>query len=170
MQTKRFLPFAFAIMAAAIATLGFAGEPKNHDKLLSLEGSYKLIMRRLPDGSMHTAPEVNGMLTFTKTHRNLNIVWKDAQGKLHSHSVVSTYKLTATEYSETMLFGIENDAAGAQKTNYDLSGQSRSVPLVANGNRLEFQLPFDHATIAFDENWITTKVEGKFTDYWERVE
>lgn len=170
MPTKRFSKFAIAAMTAAIATLSFAGEPKNSGKAPNLEGSYKLIMRRLPDGSMHTAPEINGLLTFTKTHKNLNIVWKDAQGKLHSHAVMSTYKLTATDYSETILFGVENDAAGAQKTNYDLSGQSRSVPLVANGNHLEFQLPFDHAKMAFDENWITTKTEGKFTDYWERVE
>lgn len=170
MQTRRFLPLALAVMAAAIVTLSFAGEPRNHDKAPNLEGSYKLIMRQLPDGSMHTAPEINGLLTFTKTHRNLSLVWQDAQSKLHSHTVVSTYKLTATDYSETILFGVENDAAGAQKTNYDLSGQSRSVPLVAIGNRVELKLPFDQSAMTFDENWITTKVEGKFTDYWERVE
>lgn len=170
MQTKSFWKFTSAVMVTALAALSFAGEPASYGKASNLEGSYKLIMRRLPDGTMQTAPEVNGLLTFTKTHRNLNVVWKDGQGKLHSHSVVSTYELTTAGYSETILFSVESDATGSPNLNYDLSGQSRSVPLAATGDRLEFQLPFDHSTMAFDENWITTKVEGKFTDYWERVE
>ena len=50
-----------------------------------------------------------GLWTYTKTHRNFNIVQKDAAGKFRSFSLVSTYTLTATEYTETLLFSIRTD-------------------------------------------------------------
>ena len=65
----------------------------------SIEGTYKLISRKLPDGTMLSPPDIMGLFTYTKTHRNFNVVRKDATGKFASLSLVSTYKLTATEYS-----------------------------------------------------------------------
>src|SRR5215831_1605941 len=65
----------------------------------SIEGTYQLVSRKLPDGTMLKPPDIMGLCTFTKTHQNFNIVRKDATGKFASFSHVSTYKLTATEYS-----------------------------------------------------------------------
>src|SRR5712691_11083075 len=67
----------------------------------SIEGTYQLISRKLPDGTVLKPPDIMGLLTYTKTHRNFNIVIKDATGKFYSYSLVSTYTLTPTEYSET---------------------------------------------------------------------
>src|SRR5262245_11151384 len=69
----------------------------------SIEGTWQLISRKLPDGTMLKPPDIMGLCTFTKSHRNFNFVLKDATGKFFSFSVVSTYTLTATEYSETLL-------------------------------------------------------------------
>ncbi|NUO84233.1 hypothetical protein HUU05_29520 [candidate division KSB1 bacterium] len=170
MNTKRFLQVAIAVMAMAFANLNLAGELQNNSKAPNLEGTYKLITRQLPNGKMQTAPEVIGLITYTKTHKNFNVMWKGANGKLHSYSLVSTYKLTDTEYQETVLYSVVTDEAGGQKINYDLSGHSRSVPLSVNGSRLEFKMPFDASSVVFDQHWITTKTEGVYTDYWERVE
>jgi hypothetical protein len=127
-------------------------------------------MRQLPDGTNQTAPDVIGLLTYTKTHRNFNVIWKDANGKFFSYSLVSTYKLTATEYTETVLFSELNDEAGGQPIKHDLTGPSQTVPVKITGSRLEIKMPFDPVTIVFDQNWVTGKAEGRFTDYWERVE
>jgi hypothetical protein len=111
-----------------------------------------------------------GLLTYTNTHRNFNVIWKDANGKFFSYSLVSTYKLTATEYTETVLFSELNDEIGGQPIKYDLTGPSQTVPVKIAGSRIEIKMPFDPVTIVFDQNWVTGKAEGSFTDYWERVE
>jgi hypothetical protein len=167
----RFLFSAVAmLLVAAIAAPGLAGGPQDNGKAPSLIGTYKLIMRQLPDGTKQTAPEVMGLLTYTKTHRNFNVIWKDANGRFFSYSVVSTYKLSAREYSETIIFSALNDQSSGQPIKYDLIGPSQTVPVTIAGSRIEFKMPFDPVAIVFDQNWVTGKAEGKFTDYWERVE
>jgi hypothetical protein len=113
-------------------------------------------------------PEIMGLFTYTKTHRNFNIVLKDATGKFRSFSVVSTYKLTATEYSETLLFSILNDQIGGKDIAYDLSGKTQSVPVKIAGGRIEFKPPFDPPTLVFEGNKITATLDGR-VDVWEKV-
>lgn len=170
MKTKIILIIVTVLLGIAIVPLTLAREPQNHTGAPGLDGTYKLIMRQLPDGTKQTTPDVIGLLTFTKKHRNFNVVWKDANGKFYSYSVVSTYKLTATEYIETMLFSMLNDQINGKQISYDLTGQRRTAPVVMKDGKIEFKMPFDSSTIIIDGNWITTKVEGMFTDYWERVD
>ena len=59
---------------------------------VNIEGTYKLVTRVLSDGTRLKAPDIVGLMTFTKTHRNFNLVWVDKDGKHFSYSVVSTYK------------------------------------------------------------------------------
>jgi hypothetical protein len=135
----------------------------------SIEGTYKLISRKLPDGTMLSPPNIMGLLTYTKSHRNFNIVIKDATGKFYSYSLVSTYTLTATEYSETRLFSILNDQIGGKDIVYDLSGKTQSVPVKMEGGRLQFKPPFDPPSLVFERNKITATLEGGFIDEWEKV-
>ena len=111
--------FLFASVAAAQAP--------------SIEGTYQLISRQLPDGTVLKPPDIMGLWTNTKSHRNFNFVRKDATGKFRSSSVVSTYTLTATAYSETLLFSIFNDQIGGKDIVYDLSGKTQSVPVKTEG-------------------------------------
>jgi hypothetical protein len=111
-----------------------------------------------------------GLLTYTKSHRNFNIVWKDAAGKFSSYSLVSTYKLTPAEYSETLLFSVLTDQIGGKDTVYDLSGKTQSVPVTMNGGRIQFKLPFDPPTVVFEGDKLTAMAEGRFIDVWEKVQ
>jgi hypothetical protein len=136
----------------------------------SIEGTYQLISRKLPDGTMLSPPAlIIGLWTYTKSHRNLNIVLKDATGKFTSRSLVSTYKLTATEYSETLLFTIRTDQIGGKDIVYDLSGETRSVPVTVEGGRIRFQLPFEAPSVVFEGNKITATGSGG-VDVWEKVQ
>ena len=142
----------------------------------SIEGSYKLISHQLPDGTMLKPPDYMGLETYTKTHRNFNIVQKDATGKFYSISAVSTYKLTATEYSETRLYSIVNDQIGGKEIVYNLSGQTRSVPVTVEGGRI--QLKFSERrdlfpgrpTYVFEGDKMTATFEGRFVAVWEKVQ
>jgi hypothetical protein len=135
----------------------------------SIEGTYQLISRKLSDGTVLSPPHIMGLFTYTKSHRNFNIVLKDATGKFFSYSLVSTYKLTATEYSETLLFSILNDQIGGKDIVYDLSGKTQSVPVKMDGGRLQFKPPFDRPSLVFEGNKITATLDGGFVDVWEKV-
>jgi hypothetical protein len=135
----------------------------------SIEGTYQLVSRKLPDGTVLKPPDIMGLFTYTKSHRNFNVVWKDATGKFASYSVVSTYKLTPTEYSETLLFSIRTDQIGGKDIVYDLAGKTQSVPVKMEGGHIQFKPPFDRPALVFEGNKITATLEGEFVDVWEKV-
>ena len=83
-------------------------------------------------------------------------------------SIEGTYKLTATEYSETLLFSIFNDQIGGKDIVYDLSGKTQSVPVKMEGGRIEFKPPFDPPSLVFEGNKITATLDGR-VDVWEKV-
>jgi len=136
----------------------------------SIEGTYQLISRKLPDGTVLKPPDTMGLWTFTKTHISFNNIRKDATGKFFSSSVVSTYKLTATEYSVTRLFSIVTDQIGGKDTVYDLSGQTGSAPVKMEGGRIEFKNPFaPYPSFVLEGNKITSTLDGR-VDVWEKVQ
>ncbi len=89
-------------------------------------------------------------------------------GEFFSHSIVSTYKLTATEYSETVLFSIFNDQIGGNDIVYDLSEKTQSVPVKMEGGRIQFKLPFEPPSLVFEGDKIIATGPGG-VDVWERV-
>lgn len=135
-----------------------------------IEGTYQLVTRVLPDGTRMQAPEIMGLLTFTKTHRNFNVVWLDKDGKHFSYSLVSTYKLTESEYTETVLFSIMNDEIGGNGLTYTTSEQTATVPVKISDGKLEIKMPFDPVTIVFNGDRFVATSEGQFTDYWKKIE
>jgi hypothetical protein len=156
------LPGMLIIMVLCVAVSVPAQAP-------SIEGTYQLVSRKLPDGTMQNPPDIMGLLTYTKSHRNFNIIWKDAQRKFFSYSLVSTYKLTPTEYSETILFSILNDQIGGKDIVYDLSRPAQTAPVKVEGGRLQFKLPFDPPAVVFEGGKMTATAEGRFVDVWEKV-
>jgi hypothetical protein len=80
------------ILLILTLALSFAGELPTPQASLapSIEGTYQLISRKLSDGTVLRPPDIMGLNTFTKSHRNFNFVQKDATGKFASFSFVST--------------------------------------------------------------------------------
>ena len=136
----------------------------------SLEGTYKLVSRDLPDGTKQFPPDVVGLITYTKEYRNLNVYWKDADGKHSSISYVGSYKLTDREYSEKSIYYLVNDETGGKKLRYDLLPESGTAPVRRKNGRIEFTLPlWDGPKFVFEGNKFTAIKEGAFVDHWERV-
>jgi len=137
----------------------------------SIEGTWQFVSRTLPDGTVLKPPDMMGLFTYTKTHRNVNVVRKDATGKFSSTSSVSTYKLTATEYSETRLFSIVNDQIGGKDIVYNLSSAPQSVPVKMAGGRIEFKPPFNRRSVVIEGNtWTSTAENNANVDVWEKVQ
>jgi hypothetical protein len=136
----------------------------------SIEGTYRLISRQLPDGAILKPPDIMGLWIYTKSNRTYNSVRKDATGKFASSSLVSTYKLTATEYSETLAFSIRTDQIGGKDIVYDLLGKTQSAPVKIEAGHIQFKLPFERPTVMFEGNKMTATVEGVLVDIWEKVQ
>jgi hypothetical protein len=116
-------------------------------------------------------PDIMGLGTFTKSHRNFNIVLKDATGKFSSFSFVSTYTLTATEFTQTLLFSIRTDQIGGKDIVYDLSGQTRSTPVTVEAGRIQFKETFVPRSFVFEGNkWTSTAENNANVDVWEKVQ
>src|SRR4029453_17144271 len=103
-------------------------------------------------------------------HRNLFVTLPDATGKFFSYSLVSTYKLTPTEYSETILFSILNDQIRGKEIVYNLSRPTQSVPVKVEGKRIQFNLPFYPPSVVFEGDKMTATAEGQFVDIWEKIQ
>jgi hypothetical protein len=163
-------PLRFCLLSGMLIILVLCFAVPAPAQAPSIEGTYQLVSRKLPDGTVQSPPHIMGALTYTKTHRNFNVIWRDAQGKFFSYSLVSTYGLTPTEYSETILFSILNDQISGKEIVYNLSRPTQSVPAKVEGKRIQFKLPFDPPSAVFEGDKMTATAEGQFVDGWEKVQ
>ena len=136
----------------------------------NIEGTYQLVRRELPDGTVQFPPAMKGMITYTKEFRNFSVVSKDDQGRFYSECYVARYTLTDQEYAETSEYLIVDDQIGDKGISYDLSNTTAKSPVSIDGGRI--RQPFEQAlsiTVEFDG--ATLKATGKdlFIDYWEKV-
>jgi len=147
------------VFSSACATLAFAD---------GIDGTWRLIKRELPDGTVQTPPSVVGLGTSTNGLRHLNVFWHTPDGKPASIGVISKIKVTATQYTETLIAFTLDDGSG-QPAVYNFSGETKTVPVTTEGRRISFKLPFDPPSVVYDGDKLTATLEGAFVDYWERL-
>ena len=140
----------------------------------SIEGTYQLVRRELPDGTAQLPPAVRGMITYTKELRNFSVVWKDDEGRFYSECYVANYTLTDTEYAETSEYLIVDDQIGGKGISYDLSNPTAKSPVSVQGGLIKFALPqpFEKAlsiTLEFEGSGLKAMGKDLFIDYWEKV-
>lgn len=140
----------------------------------SIEGTYQLVRRELPDGTVQFPPTLKGMMTYTKEFRNFSVVWVDDSGKFYSECYAARYSLTDTEYEETSEYLIVDDQIQGKGISYDLSNVTASSPVTLDGDRLSFALPesFERElsiTVEFEGDRFTATGKDLFVDYWEKV-
>ncbi len=151
-------------------TIALFGTPAAFAQQSSAEGTWRLVSRKLPNGTTVTAPNVMGVASWVHGQRSSNIFWRDPNGAAFSSSLVSTYKLTATEYTETLMYMVYNDPTTGQPAVVDLSGETKSAHIRGGPHRVEMKLPFDPVTIVVVGNILTATSEGGFVDSWTRVD
>jgi hypothetical protein len=156
------------LLVLTLGALSFAGEPPRPQasSAPTIDGTYQLSSRKLPDGTVLKPPDIRGLQTYTKSYRNFNLLSKDAEGKFTSLSIVSTYTLTPTEYTETPLFSI---SVRGQEIRHDLSGQTQRAAVTVDAGRLQFQRPVEQRSVVFEANKITSTSVNS-VDVWEMVD
>lgn len=134
-----------------------------------LEGTWRLVMRELPNGKKILPPDVLGLSSYANGYKNQNIVWRTPDGKVASISGISMVKITENEYSETVLYGRLVDPGSPQGMVLNVSGETKTVSLKRESGRIQFKLPFAPPTVIVEGDKITAIAEGLFTDHWERL-
>jgi hypothetical protein len=133
-----------------------------------IEGTWKLAMRKLPDGTSLVPPAVQGAITWHNGSFLRIVFWHTPEGRLASFSAASTYKISGTGYTETLLFSALDDGSGKAPA-YNLTPETKSVPVTHEGARIGFKMPFDPPSFVIEGDKATAPAEGRFVDYWERV-
>jgi hypothetical protein len=132
------------------------------------EGTWKLVMRKLPDGTTLMPPTVQGLATRHNGLFSRVVYWHTPEGKPGFAAGLSSYKMSDTEYTETLLYFVIDDGSGKPPT-YNLTGGTQTTPVTHEGRRLAYKLPFDPPSVVYDGDKLTATLEGGFVDYWERV-
>jgi hypothetical protein len=136
----------------------------------SIDGTYILDYRELPDGKQVRAPEIIGTMNFVKGNRNFNIYWTQ-DGKPASLSVISKYTFTATEYAEDNVYYMLNDAASGKPPTYDTTPASAKAAVTIAGDQIKFKFPLhDEPEVTFDKSGLTATRAGVFVDHWKRID
>ena len=133
-----------------------------------VEGTWRLIKRQLPDGTVQTSPTVVGLGTLTNGLRHLNVFWQTPDGKPASIGVISKVKLTSNEYTETLIAFALDDGSGNPVV-YNFAGETKTAAVMREGGRISYKLPFDPPSVVYEGDKLTATLEGAFVDYWERV-
>lgn len=135
-----------------------------------IAGSWKLVSRTLPDGTMVTAPDLQGLMTFSNGYRHISVVFRTPDGKFGSFSALASYKISRTSYTETRMFRVFDDPATGKGVDYQTSGATKTEPVQKRGREIRINAPFDPVTWSFEGDTMTaTAVGGEFKDSWERV-
>jgi hypothetical protein len=145
------------VIASAIVTSPALAQTPN------IEGSYRLVSRTLKDGTVIKPPEIVGLQTYTKEYRNFNISFKDPEGKMISRSLIATYTLTPTEYTEKPLFHIYVQGNEIRNA-IDESARSK---VTIDGQRISF--PNARRQIVHELGGFTS-TSPENTDIWEKVQ
>ena len=132
------------------------------------DGTYRLVTRKLSDGTVLTPPAVHGMGTFRNGMYQLTIFWRSPDGKPASLSRLSKWAWSETEVAATPLAFMIDDGSGKPPV-YVWGGETVRVPVTRQGTRVSHQHPLDPVFMVWDGDKETATIEGVLVDTWERV-
>lgn len=132
------------------------------------EGTYRLMMRQLADGTILTPPAVQGMSNFKNGVYQLIVFWHTPDGKPASLSSLSKWEWSENEVAATPILQIFDDGSGKLPV-YAVGGETKRVSVTRQGQRISHQHPIDPVFMVWEGNKETATLDGVFTDYWERI-
>ena len=134
----------------------------------NIEGTYMLEYRETSDGKKIMAPEILGMLSFSKNVRNFNVYWMSG-GKPSSISMVAKYTLSDKEYTEDCMYYAENmDGKGIT---YNTAATHGVSPVTMKDGAISFT-PALHGEpmLSITKSGMIATMTGKFTDHWKKID
>jgi len=154
------------IFGALLITASFCITSQAAD-FTSIEGTYVLESRKLPDGTILTPPAIVGLYSMDDGYLNFNLAVKDTEGNTTSRSFIGTYTISGSTYTEEIHYSGDNDGTGMK---YDFTKKSGSSEMVEADGNVELEFPHaDNIYGSFGPNSLTAMKSGAFIDKWVKV-
>jgi hypothetical protein len=147
--------FSFALSSAAYAD--------------ERDGTWQLVKRELPDGTVLTPPAVYGRSSVKSGVTQLVVFWPAPGGKNASLSSLSRWEWSESEVAATPILVIFDDGSGNGPV-YAVGGDTKRSPITKQGGRYSYQHPIDPPFIVLEKKKMTATLKGAFTDYWEKLD
>jgi len=139
----------------------------NAGESTGIEGNYKLVSHKTPDGKVIKAPHLAGMLNLTPGgYKNLNVMYRGVTSKSQSISLISRYKLSGSTYTETLLSAANDPLTGKVLAS---SGVTKSAKVTREGGSIKFTPPFEFVQYEFKGNKLIVTLPDKGIDTWVKV-
>ena len=148
------------ILALAPPSLTWADE---------MEGTWRLVMRKLPDGTIRTPPTVQGLFTIRHGVEQTIVFWQTPEGKPASLSQIDRFEVSETQVVATPILTIFDDGSGKPPA-YILGGETKRSTVTRQGGRVSYQHPTHPPFVVREGDKLTATLEGAFVDYWEKLE
>ncbi len=133
-----------------------------------IEGNYKLVSHKTPDGKVIKAPNLAGLVVLTPGgYKSVNVMYKNVTPTSSSFSLIARYKLSGSTYTETLLSAANDTLTGKVLA---LSGSTKSVKVTREGGSIKFTPPFEVVCYEFKENTFTATLPNKGVDTWVKVQ
>ena len=172
MKTTQALVGTLALATSAVifcVGMGFGFGASNASSAApNIEGTYMLEYRETSDGKKIMAPEIVGMLSFSKNVRNFNVYWISG-GKPSSISMVAKYTLSDKEYTEDCMYYAQNmDGKGIA---YETTATHGVSPVTMKDGAIGFT-PALHGEpmLSITKSGMTATRTGVFTDHWKKMD
>jgi hypothetical protein len=150
--------FIAACASLAICTPSHAGGP---------DGTWRLAMRKLPDGTVLKPPAILGMSTVKNGVEHIVVYWTTPEGKPASVSEIFRREWGHAQSKTTPMLKIVDDGSG-KAPEYQLGGATKITPITRMGTRVSYQHPLDPPFIEENGDTVKATIDG-VVDYWERV-
>lgn len=132
-----------------------------------IEGNYKLVSHKTPDGKVIKAPRLAGMINLTPGgYKNLNVMYRGVTSKSDSISLISRYKLSGSTYTETLLSAANDPLTGKVLAS---SGVTKSAKVTREVGSIKFTPPFEFAQYEFKGDKLIVTLPDKCIDTWVKV-
>ena len=137
-----------------------------------LDGTWRLAMRKLPDGTVQTPPTVEGRFSTKNGVNQLIVFWPTPEGKSASLSAITKWEWSEHEVVATPLLVIFDDGSGKPPV-YAVGGETKRMPVTRQDGRVSYQHPVDPVFIVWEGEVSAgsrmTATVGGFVNYWEPV-
>lgn len=134
-----------------------------------LEGTWRLTMRKLPDGTVLTPPTVQGLVNIHKGVEQTLVFWRTPDGKSASLSQIDKIEVSETEFIATPVLVIFDDGSGKPPM-YMEGGETKRSPVTKQAGRVSYQHPTHPPFVLLEGNKFTATLKDVFVDYWEKLQ
>lgn len=134
-----------------------------------LEGTWRLTMRKLPDGTVLTPPTVQGLVNMHKGVEQTLVFWRTPDGKSSSLSQIDKIEVSETEFIATPVLVIFDDGSGKPPM-YMEGGETKRSPVTKQAGRVSYQHPTHPPFVVLEGNKFTATLKDVFVDYWEKLQ